>query len=87
MSDATADSRLADVTLDRMIAETSKLVAESTRMVAEAAKLAAEERKLKRDALVAPWQLTLAGIGGVAGLLAAIVTAAKALGIHAVGLH
>ena len=55
-------------------------------MNAEAAKLAAEERKLKRDASVAPRQLTLAGIGGVAGLLATIVTAAKAFGIHTVGV-
>ena len=74
LSDARADSRLADVTLDRMIAETNKLVAESIKMMAEAAKLAAEGRKPKRDVSVAPWQLVLAGIGGVAGLLAAIVT-------------
>ncbi len=81
MSEATAESRLAEIGLDRLIAETHKLVAESSKLNAEAAKLAAEERKLRRDASVAPWQITVAAVGGIAGLIAAALTAAKALGV------
>ena len=77
MSEATADRRLAEVSLDRVIAETHKLVANSARMNAEAAKLRAENRNstgtgsglrsrsslpLRRASL--PQPLRLAGLPG-----------------------
>jgi hypothetical protein len=80
MSDTTADPRTAAVNMDDVVAETHKLVAESAKFVAEAAKLNAEERKLRRDASVAPWQISVAAIGGIAGAVAAAITAARALG-------
>jgi hypothetical protein len=73
MSDATLpslDIREQIIRIDRAIAETQKYQSESN-------KLRAEERKLRRDIVIAPW---VAAVGGVAGLIAAAITAAKALG-------
>ena len=73
MSDAsipTLDIREQIIRIDRAIAETQKFQSESD-------KLRAEERKLRRDTVIAPW---VAAVGGVAGLIAAAITAAKALG-------
>ena len=87
MSDATADSRLAEVSLDRLIAETRKLVAESAKMNAEAAKLRAEERKFERERLLSPLQIVIAAMTGVAAAAAAFggIAGFKAL-VHATGL-
>ena len=87
MSDATADSRLAEVSLDRVIAETHKLVAESAKMNAEAAKLRAEERKFDRDRFLSPVQIVIAATTGVAAAAAAFggIAGIKALA-HALGL-
>ena len=73
MSDAsipTLDIREQIIRIDRAIAETQKFQSESD-------KLGAEERKRRRDTVIAPW---VAAFGGVAGLIAAAITAAKALG-------
>ncbi len=87
MSDVTADSRLAEVSLDRLIAETHKLVAESAKMNAEAAKLRAEERKFERDRFLSPVQIVIAAMTGVAAAAAAFggIAGFKALA-HAIGL-
>lgn len=85
---ATVDTRRSDAELDQLIAETNKLVAESSKMVREAAKLAAEKmkltaeaRKLDRDVRIAPWQIAVVVVGGFSGLIAAIVTSLKAVGV------
>lgn len=94
MSEATADSRLAEISLDRLIAETHKLVAESAKMNAEAAKLRAEEKKLTaeerkytRDRFLSPVQIVIAAMTGVGAAVAAFggLAGFKALA-HAIGL-
>lgn len=91
MSDTTADTRLADISLDRLIAETHKLVAESAKMNAEAAKLRAEEIKLnaetRRDRFLTPMQIAIAAFAGVGAALTAAggIAGIKALA-HAIGL-
>jgi hypothetical protein len=59
--------------IERMQEETRKFVAEQHKLIAEAA-------KLRRDHGLAPWLLVVAGAGGAAGFLAAIITVLKSLG-------
>lgn len=80
MSEAIADPPPLD--LREQIVRIDRAIAETQKFQAEANKLTAEERKLLRDASAVRWQITVAAIGGVAGLIAAIVTAAKVLGVH-----
>ena len=61
--------------------ETRKYAAEQHKLAAETIKLAAEARKIDKDSRFAPWQAAVAVTGGVAGLLAALVTALKAFGV------
>ena len=60
--------RAAAVWRDRLVAETHKLVARSSKLNAE-------------DAFVAPRQITVAAVGGIAGLIAVALTPTKALGV------
>ena len=85
---ATIDTRRSDAELDQLIADTNKLVAESSKMVREAAKLAAEEmkltaetRKIDRDVRLAPWQVAVVVTGAFGGVVAAVLTGLRALGV------
>jgi hypothetical protein len=73
----------ADLTVEMQIAqiqrnqeETRKFAAEMHKLTAETLKLAAEARKFDRER----WLIVVGAIGGVAGMIAAIVTAAKSMG-------
>lgn len=64
-----------------MIAETEKLQAETRKFVSEQLKLGAEAAKLNRERALAPWQIAVVTAGGIAGLIAAFITALKSLGV------
>lgn len=66
--------------IERQQEETRKFVAEQHKLMAERDKLAAEARKLDRDRAMAPWQVAVVTAGGIAGLIAALVTAVKSAG-------
>ena len=87
MSDAAADSRLAEISLDRLIAETHRLVAESAKMNAEAAKLRAKEGKFERKRFLSPVQIVIAALTGIAAAAVALggTAGVRALA-HAMGL-
>ncbi len=79
MSQSTALPPLLDlreqiVRIDLTIAETQKFQAETN-------KLTAEERQLLRDGSAIRWQITVAAVGGIAALVASLVTAARAIGV------
>lgn len=67
-------SILADI--DRKRAEAQKFAAEMHKLTAETLKLGAEARKFDRER----WLIVVGAVGGVAGMIAAIVTAAKTMG-------
>jgi hypothetical protein len=88
MSDASADFDLREqlARIDRARAETEKLseetrkfVAEAHKLAAERDKLAAEARKLDRDRLLAPWQVAVVTLGGLAALVGGLLTIVKTL--------
>ena len=71
------DATLSSLDLQEQIIRIDRAIAETQKFQSESDKLRAEERKLRRDTVIAPW---VAAVGGVAGLIAAAITAAKALG-------
>ena len=62
------------------VARISRMQEETQKFVAEQHKLIAETMKLRWDHRLAPLVLTIAGVGGLAGFVAAVVTALKSLG-------
>lgn len=54
---------------EKLSEETRKLVAEAHKLAAERDKLAAEALKLHRDRVLAPWQVAVGTLGGVAALV------------------
>lgn len=86
MSDADFDIREQLARIDRNRAETQKLVeetlkfvAESHKLAAERDKLAAEARKLDRDRALAPWQVAVVTLGGLAALVGGLLTIVRTL--------
>lgn len=74
--------------IDRMVMETHKLVAEQSKLMAEERKLLDEERKLlaegdklRRDRTLAPAAIILGAVGGAAGLIVAITSLLKSMGV------
>jgi hypothetical protein len=72
LSDAQLDLREQIARIDRAIEETHKFTAESR-------KLEAEARKLDRDRRLAPWQVAVVTMGGIAALVGGLLTIVKAL--------
>ncbi len=64
----------------KFVAEQHKLVAETTKLGAEAAKFISEARKLDRDRGLAPWQAATLTVGGIAALVASVISLAKSMG-------
>lgn len=85
MSDAPTDYRarldLSDLVtrIERQQEETRKFVAEQHKLAAERDKLAAEARKLDRDRTLAPWQVAIVTMGGLAALVGGLLTIVKAV--------
>ena len=65
--------------IERQQEETRKFVAEQHKLDAEARKLEAEARKLDRDRILAPWQVVVVTVGGIAGLIGGLLTILKAV--------
>lgn len=72
MSDAPLDLREQIARIDRAIEETHKFTTESR-------KLEAEARKLDRDRTLAPWQVGIVTMGGLAALVGGLLTILKAV--------
>lgn len=88
MSEAQFDVREQLARIDHMIAETQKsqieqlkLQSESQKYLAEQMKLQSEARKLERDRSMAPWQIAVVTMGGLAALLGGVLTILKGLGM------
>ncbi len=91
MTDITADTVARSeesMRIERMVAEAGKLneetrkfVAEQHKLLAEQAKLLAEAEKLQRDHGFAPYALALGAVGGGAGLIVALSSLLKNLGV------
>jgi len=86
MSDAQLDLREQIARIDRARAETEKLseearkfVAEQHKLMAEREKLASETLKLDRDRVLAPWQIAVVTMGGLAALTGGLLTILKAV--------
>jgi len=85
MSDIPTDYRarldLSDLVarIERQQEETRKFVAEQHKLEAERDKLAAEARKLNRDRALAPWQVAVVTMGGIAALAGGLLTILKTL--------
>ncbi|MFV3128696.1 hypothetical protein [Niveispirillum sp. KHB5.9] len=67
--------------IDRNQAETGKLNEETRKFVAEQHKLMAEANKLRRDHSFAPISILVAVASGSAGLVVAIVSLLKSMGV------
>jgi hypothetical protein len=87
MSEAPFDVREQLARIDHMIAETQtfqieqlKPQSELQKYLAEQTKLFAESRKLDRDRSVAPWQIAVVAMGGLAALLGGLLTILKGSG-------
>ena len=85
MSDIPTDYRgrldLAELVarIERQQEETRKFIAEQHKLAAERDKLAAEALKLHRDRVLAPWQVAVVTLGGLAALVGGLLTILKAL--------
>ena len=86
MSDAPLDLREQLARIDRARAETEKLSEETRKFVIEAHKLAAkrdklaaEARKLDSDRALAPRQVAVVTFGGIAALIAGVLTISRGL--------
>jgi hypothetical protein len=66
--------------IDRARAESEKLAEETRKFVSEQHKLDAEALKLSRDRGLAPWQAAALTAGGIAALVASLVSLAKSMG-------